>query len=317
MSRTEQVSAFVFRPSPENSASAEYLALRRTPARGGFWQGVTGGLEQYDQPGSIDGIEGSGSRQATGAVREVREELGLQATRVYDTGYNFNFTDPKDGNLTEHVLAIQVDSGAEPTLSDEHDAAFWVNGPDMRQLVGAKWAENVVGFNKADDAVRESFDGQATDTFGPDNWALVIEKPDAIELGIEKEIARGLKERGLRVMLGARGVALDAETVDKIWIPPKDKDPWYWSTVEYMSRLPVNIHLVHGEDASDKVMEMKMGLRKKYDKNYRDDESVPVERRVESVIHGSDRMEELARQALLFFRWPEINGAIQDVHSEK
>jgi nucleoside diphosphate kinase/8-oxo-dGTP pyrophosphatase MutT (NUDIX family) len=316
MSRTEQISAFVFRPSPENEASAEYLALRRSAARGGFWQGVTGGLEQYDAAGQIDGVGGTGSRPAAGAVREIHEELGLRPTHVYDTGYNFSFTDPKDGTLTEHVLAAQVDSTAEPTLSDEHDAAFWVSGQDMRELVGAKWPENVVGFDEADAIVRESFGEQATSTFGPNNWALVIEKPDAIELGIEKEIAHGLKERGLKIMLGARGVALNSDTVDKIWIPPKDKDPWYWSTVEYMSRRPVNVHLVHGEDASDKVMEMKMGLRKKYDKNYRDDESAPVERRVESVIHGSDRMEELARQALLFFDWSEVNGAIHDVRAK-
>jgi nucleoside diphosphate kinase/8-oxo-dGTP pyrophosphatase MutT (NUDIX family) len=316
MSRTEQISAFVFRPSPENADSAEYLALRRTPARGGFWQSVTGGLEQYDQPGQVTAIEGSASRPAVGAIREVREEVSMEPVSVYDTGYNFKFTDPKDGELTEHVLAVQVDPTAEPTLSDEHDAAFWVNGPDMRQLIGAKWADNVVGFDKADALVRESFEGQAANTFGPDNWALVIEKPDAIELGIEHEIAAGLKERGLKVVLATHGLALNADMVDKIWIPPKNKDPWYWSTVEYMERLPVNVHLVHGEDASDKVLDLKMSLRKKYDKNYRDDESVPVERRVESVLHGSDRMEELARQALLFFQWPEITEVIRDVRSK-
>ena len=312
MARTEQISAFVFRPSEENPNAPEYLALRRTPARGGFWQGVTGGLEQVDQPGIVAGVAGSGSREAAGAIREMSEELQLDPARIYETGYSFSFTDPKDGELVEHVVAVEVDEHAEPTLSDEHDAAFWVNAQDMRKLVGDKWEDNVVGFDKAHGEVSKVFAEEAQGSFGPKQWALVIEKPDALELGIENEVRERLAERGLQVVLGAQGIALTHEVVDKIWRAPKDKDPWYWATVDYMTRRPVNAYLLHGDDASEKVGEVKKSLRAQYDKNYRDDETAPVERRVESIIHGSDRIEELARQALLFFPWSEVDEAVRD-----
>ena len=50
------------RPTPHTT---EYLLLRRTTARGGFWQGVTGGLE-------------AGESLAQAARREVWEETGYQ-----------------------------------------------------------------------------------------------------------------------------------------------------------------------------------------------------------------------------------------------
>lgn len=312
MKRTEQISAYVFRPAADNDKAPEYLALRRSESRGGFWQGVTGGLEPQDKDGIVEGVFGSGSREAAGAVREVGEELSLTPTRMYETGYSFGFTDPKDGELIEHVVGVQVEKGSQPTLSDEHDAAFWVGADDMRALVGHKWPENVIGFNKAHDVITEDFQQETNGTFSPKDWTLVIEKPDAIELGIEDEIKERLQERGLQIVMGKKAIELTDAMVDKIWLPPKDRDPWYHATVSYMKRLPVNVYLARGEDASKAVTDVKMELRKKYDKNYRDDDNAPVERRVESIIHGSDRMEELARQALLFFSYDDLNALVND-----
>jgi len=316
MSRREQISAFVFRPS-DDGVSPEYLALRRAPERGGFWQGVTGGLEDFDRAGIIDTVEGSGTRHAAGAIREIGEELDLDVKRIYETGYNFSFTDPKDGELIEHVVAVEVEKNAEPTLSDEHDAAFWVNHDSMRSLVGAKWADNVVGFDKAHSEVAGTYPETAKHAFGTDRWSLVIEKPDVRELGIEDEVRRGLRDMGLRAVLNIEDLQLDQTTVDGIWIPPKVRDPWYQATVDYMTRTPVNVQLMHGDHATEKVMDLKRRLRAKYDKNYRDDETAPVARRVESIIHGSDRMEELARQALLFFAWPALDETIRNETNTK
>lgn len=311
MSRTEQVSAFVFRPS-EGLDAAEYLALRRVPERGGFWQGVTGGLDDIDHAGTINTVNQKGTRHAAGAIREVGEEIGLDVVRVHETGYNFSFTDPNDGMLVEHVVAVEVEPGSNPTLSDEHDGAFWVNNPDMRSLVGAKWPENVVGFDRAHAEVAKKYPGMPTSTFGINGWSLVIEKPDAIELGIQDEIRRKLRAVGLRTILSIEGVQLSPEMVDGIWIPPKIRDPWYHATIDYMMRTPVNVQLMHGNNATEKVLVLKQKLRRKYDKNYRDDDTAPVEKRVESLLHGSDRMEELARQALLFFQQQTIYEAVQN-----
>ena len=54
------VSVQLFRPTPRGF---RYLMLRRPPARGGFWQSVTGA----PLPGESD---------SDAAIREVREETG-------------------------------------------------------------------------------------------------------------------------------------------------------------------------------------------------------------------------------------------------
>ena len=55
------VSVHLFRAGP---LGAEFLMLRRTPERGGFWQGITGAPLE-------------GESDAAAAVRETRAETGL------------------------------------------------------------------------------------------------------------------------------------------------------------------------------------------------------------------------------------------------
>ena len=55
------VSVHLFRAGP---LGAEFLMLRRTLERGGFWQGITGAPLE-------------GESDAAAAVRETREETGL------------------------------------------------------------------------------------------------------------------------------------------------------------------------------------------------------------------------------------------------
>lgn len=295
--RISQVSGFVFRESPLEESAPEYLALRRSPDRGGFWQGVTGGVEHTDE--SIEHA----------IRREVLEELGLTALSVIDPDYHFSFDDEHDGNLREDVFGVQVDSSAEPVLSDEHDAAFWVPYPDMRALITAKWADNGEGLDVVDSVVQQYLPKTPELSFGTNSWALLIVKPDAKELGVEDEINDGLANRGVVPVLSKYDQQLDRSVIDQIWLPPRELDPWYFCTVDYMQRRPVDIHLVNGPHATQTVQELKRDLRVKYDKNYRDDESAPAHKRVESIIHGSDRTEELARQALLFFQ-EDLNDAI-------
>ncbi len=94
--------------------------LRRVPERGGFWQGVTGGVEE-------------GERLIDAARREVLEETSLCPHTItpIDHSYTFPLEErwkrlyPEDVHeIVEHVFIAHTDE-ATPTLSDEHDAWRW------------------------------------------------------------------------------------------------------------------------------------------------------------------------------------------------
>jgi 8-oxo-dGTP pyrophosphatase MutT (NUDIX family) len=100
-------------------ARPEILLLRRSSGRilPGLWQCVSGSLEP-------------GERIALGALRELAEETGFGATEIeafYDLDLVNQFHEPSmDGVVTAAVFAVWLRPDAEPTLSQEHDAARWM-----------------------------------------------------------------------------------------------------------------------------------------------------------------------------------------------
>jgi lipoyl(octanoyl) transferase len=91
------------------------LLLRRSEARGGFWQQVTGRIE-------------AGEGDEAAARRELREETGADAD-VEPLGYRHSFAlDPsinrvRPGSLVlveEVAFSARLPAGFEPRLSDEH-----------------------------------------------------------------------------------------------------------------------------------------------------------------------------------------------------
>ena len=103
----------------------EYMLLRRVanPNLGleGFWQGVTGGLE-----------EGEDLTQA--AKRELAEETGFVPSSLEKIKYSYSFPMqdkwkemyPTEVNeIVEHVFIAFIDGHTEPTLSYEHDTWGW------------------------------------------------------------------------------------------------------------------------------------------------------------------------------------------------
>ncbi len=96
----------------------QVLLLRRKPERGGFWQIITGRVEEGETP-----------QQA--AARELDEETGLRAD-VKDLGYRHAFAlmetvPPKLAE--ESAFTVRCPAGAAVRLGGEHDASEWVDVP--------------------------------------------------------------------------------------------------------------------------------------------------------------------------------------------
>lgn len=109
--KRNQVEAIVFRHNEDRSTS--FLVLKRAPHRGGFWQPVTGKVE-----------EGESFEMA--ARREVGEELGItEILKLVDTEFFYEFTDHGEDQF-EYILGAQVKPDQEITLSAEHTEYAWV-----------------------------------------------------------------------------------------------------------------------------------------------------------------------------------------------
>lgn len=95
-----------------------FLMLRRTPERGGFWQGVTGGP-----------LPGEGDAEA--AVREVREETGFDVrATLLELAVRY-----AHGEIP--VVSFGAEApGARPRLDPrEHDAFAWCSQEEAHELL--------------------------------------------------------------------------------------------------------------------------------------------------------------------------------------
>ena len=115
----------------------EYLLLRRMPGREGFWQGVTGGVEENE-----DLLEA--------AARELIEETGLVRSDLQAIDYSYSF--PVDDrfrylypsgtdSITEHVFLARITNEQRPELSEEHDQYRWCKFDEALSLL--RWPENM------------------------------------------------------------------------------------------------------------------------------------------------------------------------------
>jgi dihydroneopterin triphosphate diphosphatase len=111
--RSNGVSVYVSR---EGSEGPEYLLLRRSEhdSYPGLWQQVTGSIHE-------------GETAWEGALRELREETGLLADRLYSADQFEMFYDiPDDSVMILLVFVAFVAPDTEVRLSEEHSAYEWL-----------------------------------------------------------------------------------------------------------------------------------------------------------------------------------------------
>jgi len=130
----------------------EYLLLRRTSEREGFWQGVTGAVEPGE---SFD----------EAARRELFEETGFVPEELVQIDYSYMFPvadrwrnqyGPDATEITEHVFLAILDSGAEPKIDPrEHDRWEWCSFEEA--LGKLSWPGNIEALKRCEEVARAKF----------------------------------------------------------------------------------------------------------------------------------------------------------------
>ena len=107
---------------PENMDPV-YLLLKRTPQLGGYWQPVTGFVEQNESA-------------VHAALREIEEETGLKSPRqIMDIDFRFSFFMEEDGiRCYVDTLGVEVEH-SQIELSFEHTDYRWLGYQKARELL--------------------------------------------------------------------------------------------------------------------------------------------------------------------------------------
>ncbi|MFC1685791.1 NUDIX domain-containing protein [Nanoarchaeota archaeon] len=123
------IETIVFR---KNKSKYSFLLLKRIKKRGGFWQFLTGGLEDTDK--SHIGC----------AKREFQEELGLDVKVIKEIiedmpHFEFvgDFKDKKKTTFKEYVFGFEVDEKLkfEHIENDEHEDLKWCSFEECISLL--------------------------------------------------------------------------------------------------------------------------------------------------------------------------------------
>lgn len=130
-----QVQGILFR---KTNGDMQYLLLKRNSERGGFWQPVTGGLEE-------------GETRMEALKREVLEETGIEnLVRIIEDVYYFELSTPL--HEKEYVFGVEVPLGEEVEMDNkEHSECRWCSFAEALKLL--KWKENKVALGKLNEVL--------------------------------------------------------------------------------------------------------------------------------------------------------------------
>ena len=129
-----QVQGILFR---KINGKIQYLLLKRI--KEGFWQPVTGGIEE-------------GETKIGALKREVREETGIKnvVRIIEDVGYyefwDFFKREARSRLIKEHVFGVEISSNEKIVIGREHSEYRWCNFEEALKLL--KWKENKEALKK-------------------------------------------------------------------------------------------------------------------------------------------------------------------------
>lgn len=129
-----------------------FLLLKRVSSRGGFWQPVTGSVEESDgllggrarYRDVIAGVRRAGSagdvvereNLLVAALREVSEETGIEdVLTVVDLGAEARFEGFDGVTYQERSFAAEFPDDAQIAISHEHEDARWVTLEEALELL--------------------------------------------------------------------------------------------------------------------------------------------------------------------------------------
>lgn len=98
----------------------EFLVLERSPARGGYWNLVAGGVERDEDAG-------------VAAARELEEETGLRAV-VESLDLELAYVGPS-GRIRLDAFLADAPADWEPELEEEHVSYRWCSRDDAVALL--------------------------------------------------------------------------------------------------------------------------------------------------------------------------------------
>lgn len=129
--RTTQVEIIVFKIIDNDIF---FLLLKRNEQKGGFWQPITGGVEE-------------GEELAAAVDRELWEETGvMKYLRVINDVYYFEFDSGEYGVLKEYVFGVEVAPDVDIKISPEHTEMRWCSLDESIELL--KYENNKTAFRK-------------------------------------------------------------------------------------------------------------------------------------------------------------------------
>jgi len=103
----------------KNEETPRLLQFKTNALRGGFWQNITGSVEE-------------GETWEEAAVRELFEESGLKLGPLTDLNFHFKFLIKKEKTVEEHCFLALLTSAHVVQLSHEHDEFRYIPLEDVR-----------------------------------------------------------------------------------------------------------------------------------------------------------------------------------------
>ncbi len=132
---------------------------------------------------------------------------------------------------------------------------------------------------------------------------LIIVKPDAVQRGLSGEIIRRFENRGLRIV-GMKFIHMSRELAGRHYAIHQGK-PFYEGLINYITSSPVVAMVLEGTQAVA-VARNTIGATKPVDAaagTIRGDLGLEVGR---NLVHGSDSVENAAKEINLFFSAGEL-----------